>query len=94
MSTTENIPLQFSANSLAAIDADRVANNTNGSNPNGEQFADVGSYLKFLIGMNMTGACRSYQQAYGTAPLTDLVEGDIGYVAPPVEEEPDAGTEA
>lgn len=83
MSTTVNTPFVFSAKQIACIDADRLATNENGSALNGQQFADIPSYLNYLLGYGvMLRACESYASIYNLPVPDDLVEGDSGYVAP------------
>lgn len=82
MSTTLSLSQQFSAKSIAAIEADRVFNNTAPNVP----YATTEAYVQFLLNMVMQGAIVSYAQQHSTGTIDDYAAGDIGYVAPPAAE--------
>lgn len=44
-----SLSIELSDKQLAAVEADRLTNNSNGSNPDGTQYADSASYLTFVL---------------------------------------------
>jgi hypothetical protein len=69
--TTLTLSITLTPDQLACLNADMAANNANGSNPGGEQFANVTAYLTYLQQNDVNSACASYSALYGI-PITDL----------------------